>query len=271
MEDEFGDRMRGYEAVETSRRFDPNLPIYARIDGRGFSKFTADMEKPFDARMSAAMIATTEYLVEKNHAKMGYTQSDEISLVFIADGEGSQVIFNGRVQKLVGVLASMASAAFTRGILATPGFEHYAERLPHFDCRLVQLPSLEEAANMLLWRERDAQKNSVSMAAQAVFSHKSLQGKSAREMKAMLAEAGIDYDAYPDYFKRGTFLRRVTEQRKLTEAERMAIAEPHRPPPEQTFLRSSVRSLAMPDFHTVANRVAVIFEGADPVVLDQAA
>ena len=263
-EDDFGDRMRAYEAVETGRKFDPALPVYARIDGRGFSKFTSDMEKPFDSRMSAAMIATTQYLVEKNHAKIGYTQSDEISLIFVAE-EGSQLVFNGRVQKLVGVLASMASAAFMRTIAATPGFSHYCDRTPHFDCRVIQLPSKTEAANMLLWRERDAQKNSVSMAAQSVFSHGSLQKKSTKEMKAMLAEAGVDYDAYPDYFKRGTFLRRITEKRALTHDERMAIPEHHRPGEEVTFLRSSVKTIAMPDFTSVQNREDVVFSGAEPV------
>ena len=29
--DNFGDRMKGYEALETERRFMPLLPVYARI------------------------------------------------------------------------------------------------------------------------------------------------------------------------------------------------------------------------------------------------
>jgi tRNA(His) 5'-end guanylyltransferase len=229
------------------------------------------MEKPFDARMSKAMIETTQFLVEHNHACIGYTQSDEISLIFIASDDAAQVIFNGRVQKLVGVLASMAAAAFTRAILNTPGFEHYSERLPHFDCRVYQLPDREKAAEALLWRENDARKNAVSMAAQKYFSHKSLQGKSSREMRQMLAEKGIDFDAYPDYFKRGTYLRRVTESRTLTEAERMAIRPDHRPDPEMTFLRSSVKAIAMPYLGHVQNRAEVIFEGAEPVTMDEAA
>jgi len=38
-----GDRMKDYESYETNRRFLPNLPIYARIDGHGFSRFTQGM------------------------------------------------------------------------------------------------------------------------------------------------------------------------------------------------------------------------------------
>ena len=83
--DELGDRMKFYEGFETSRRFLPGLPLYARIDGRGFSKFTHGMNRPYDQRMIDAMVATTRILVEKTHATVGYCQSDEISLVWIND------------------------------------------------------------------------------------------------------------------------------------------------------------------------------------------
>lgn len=42
----FGDRMKTYESIETGRKFIPLLPVYARIDGRCFSKFTRDMDRP---------------------------------------------------------------------------------------------------------------------------------------------------------------------------------------------------------------------------------
>ena len=61
-----------------------------------------------------AMIEAAYVVVEKTHARMGYTQSDEISLVFQAP-EGGDVFFNGRVQKLVSVLGFIHSA---RQILA---------------------------------------------------------------------------------------------------------------------------------------------------------
>jgi len=57
--------MKEYEAQETARRFLPGLPIYARIDGRGFSKFTKGMDRPYDARMSNAMVSATKVLVAK--------------------------------------------------------------------------------------------------------------------------------------------------------------------------------------------------------------
>jgi len=69
-QDSLGDRMKVYEYQETNRRFLPNLPIYARIDGHGFSRFTRGMQRPYDERMSRAMVATAGALVEKTHATL---------------------------------------------------------------------------------------------------------------------------------------------------------------------------------------------------------
>ena len=264
--DEFGDRMKAYEAVE-DRRLDPRLPIYARIDGRTFSTFTRGMGRPFDADMTAAMVATCAALVEETHARIGYVQSDEISLVWLADGERAEPIFGGRVEKLCSVLAGFATAAFTAAILRSP-LASYASKLPHFDCRVVSLPSKTEMANMILWREMDAFKNAVSMAARAHFSHKALHNRGRADMLAMLAKAGVDFDAYPIAFRHGTFLRRKTFDRAFTPEELAAIPEKHRPAPDALVTRSEVRPLAMPSFVTVMNREAVIFDGADPVLLE---
>jgi tRNA(His) guanylyltransferase len=89
---------------------------------------------------------------------------------------------------------------------------------PHFDARVISLPTLEEATNMMLWREMDATKNAVSMAAHSMFSHKSLQNKSGPQMQErMFKEKGINFNDYPDFFKRGTFVKRVVYERSLTE------------------------------------------------------
>jgi tRNA(His) guanylyltransferase len=255
--DDLGDRMKAYEAVETARRLDISLPIYARIDGRGFSRFTRGMARPFDPAMTAAMIATAEHLVSETHAKIGYTQSDEISLVWLCDTPESDMFFSGKVLKLVSVLASMAAAKFAR--VCPPGYE---DRLPHFDARVFSLPDRDEAANAILWRALDARKNAVSMVAQANFSHRQLHRKGQTDMLEMLGEIGVDFESYPDAFKRGTFLRRETSERHLTEAELACIPEPHRP--TGPVLRFEIVTVDMPPFNRVANRVGVIFDGETP-------
>lgn len=265
--DVFGHRMKAYEAVETARKLDTSLPIYARIDGHGFSKFTRGLRRPFDERMSAAMIDTTRVLVDATDAKLGYTQSDEISLVWMAEKKSAQMYFDGKVQKLASVLAGLATAAFTRAVLASDAeFAAYAERLPHFDARVFSLPSREEACNALVWREKDAVRNAVAMVAQAHFSHKELHGVSVAGMREKIAERGIDYEGLPTYFRRGTYLRRVVFERAFTADELATIPEKHRPAPGALVTRSEVRALDLPPIVTVGNRVAVVFDGAEPEI-----
>jgi tRNA(His) 5'-end guanylyltransferase len=262
--DDIGDRMKTYEVIETERRFDPSLPVYARLDGRSFSNFTRLMERPFDMAMHEAMMSTAKALIEKTHARIGYTQSDEISLVWQAENEASQIFFDGKIMKMASVLASLASVHFFKSIYDSERLSDHADLMPHFDCRVIQLPSRTEAANMFLWRELDATKNAVSMAARAYFSAKVLSFKNSTEMRAMLAENGIDFDAYPASFRHGTFLRRIAIEREMTTEELSRIPEVHRPKSGQLVARSAVVKIKMPPFRFVTNREQVIFDGAEP-------
>jgi tRNA(His) guanylyltransferase len=256
--------MKSYESRESDRRFLPMVPVYARIDGRGFSSFTRGMERPYDRRMTELMIRTTESLVEETHARIGYTQSDEISLVWLAERSDSSIFFDHRVAKMTSVLASYATAVFMADIYQMPDMASFRCRLPHFDCRVFQVPSRAEAANVFLWREQDATKNAISMAARSVYSHKELDGKSGPEMQEMLFAKGINFNDYPAFFRRGTFIRRETVSRELTVEEIDRIPERHRPAPGSAVLRTQIRRLDMPRFSNVTNREAVIFDGSNP-------
>ena len=74
-------RMKSYEA-QYEQRISYDEFLICRIDGHKFSKFTKGFDKPFDKILSETMIKTTESLIKKFGAVTGYTQSDEISLVF---------------------------------------------------------------------------------------------------------------------------------------------------------------------------------------------
>jgi len=257
--DDFGNRMKSYEVVETSRELDVHLPIYARIDGRAFHTFTRGMNRPFDNRITTAMQHTTQYLVQKTDARIGYTQSDEISLIWLAVSSESDIFFSGKIQKMVSVLASMAASHFMYSIPI-----ELQNKLPHFDTRVFQLPSKEEAANMILWRAMDARKNAISMAAQTYFSHGQLQGKSQKDMLAMLTEIGKDFEAdFPDYFKRGSFFQKRTFEREFIEVDKQVIPEDQWPESGKV-IRSHYPLLNMPPFNKVANRVEVIFDKEEP-------
>ena len=77
-----GDRMKSYESLSTSRKAFKGQPLVVRLDGKSFHTFTKGLARPFDQRLSSLMVETTKALVDRFQAKVGYTQSDEITLVW---------------------------------------------------------------------------------------------------------------------------------------------------------------------------------------------
>lgn len=263
--DSFGDRMKMYEGEEAGRRFQPCVPIAARLDGKTFSKFTRGLDRPYDKRLSDLMIATMTYLVKQTNARVGYTQSDEITLIYYSADPKSQVYLDGRIQKMTSILASMATSYFVHHLgRALP---EKAGALPMFDCRVWALPDMNEAANTVLWRVRDAIRNSVSMAAQANFSHRDLQGKSQSRMLAMLRDKGIDWSDYPNFFKWGTLVRQRKVHRPFTAEEIEDLPPKHnaRSNPNLGVERTETQTLSV-CFNDLVNRSDFIL-GADEILV----
>lgn len=265
MNDALGDRMKRYEGLESDRRLLPLLPVCARIDGRAFSRWTRDLARPYDERLSRLMRRTTAHLVRETGARVGYTQSDEISLLFYADDARQTVFFDGRVQKMASVLASLATAAFAAGVP-----ELLPERAGHlatFDARVWAVPTKDEAANVFLWRELDATKNSLSMAARAHYPHEAVHGKNAAEMHDLLHSVGVNWNDYPTWFKRGQYVQRRTIARAYGPDEIAALPPEHdaRKTPDLVVERTEVLEIDLPPLSRVQNRAAVLFDGAAPV------
>ena len=264
--DELGDRMKGYEGVEAKRRLDATLPICARIDGRSFSRFTRGFDRPFDQRIGAAMRAACMRLVNETNALIGFVQSDEISLIWQAD-EGSQIFFDGKVQKMSSVLAAVATSEFTFAMLDSAP-DVVRTRRPVFDARVWQVPSKEEAANVIVWRSQDARKNGISSACRAHLSAKQMHGLDQFGMLAAMAERGTDYHAVYDAGDRfGVFYQRVTKPTEIDDETWAAIPDKNKPE-SRMVLRSSVEKIPIHYFGNVSNRTAVIFDHAAPEFYD---
>lgn len=263
MNDDLGDRMKGYEAL-TEVRLMPILPTFARIDGRAFSSFTRGMARPFDAGMSHCMISTLEDLMRETNACMGYTQSDEFTLCWNAPDRRSQIWFDGRHSKMVSQLAALTTLYFYRHV--SSAMPQYTERLPSFDARVWQVPTQAEGANVFLWREWDAVKNSITMAAREYYSDKELHMKNGSQKQEMLFQKGVNWNDYPYFFKRGTYVQRRKVLRAFTceEVESLPAKHEARKNPDLKVERSDFLRIEMPIFSKVVNREAVIFEGAEP-------
>lgn len=224
-----GDRMKAYEQPSTGRKAFKGQPLVVRLDGKSFHTWAKGLERPYDERLSTIMRKVTEALVERFQPLVGYTQSDETSLVWYhAPHETAEYPFDGRFQKLESLTAAFATAMFNH--LVGLHLPEKKDSLAMFDSRAFVVPTLKEAYHTILWRQQDATKNAISMAARAHFSHKSLYGQNGKVMQERLwSEKGINFNDYPAFFKRGVFVKRHKVERTLTEAELAAIPEKHRP------------------------------------------
>lgn len=193
--DPLGDRMKQYEAV-TRLVLPRRTYTVVRVDGKSFHTFLRHADKPWDEDVVWSMIETAKDLCRAlDGAVVGYTQSDEISVVLQDfENNGTQPWFGGVVQKMASIAAATATSAFTR---------HYAQRFdlnadsahPLFDARVFTIPDIVEVANYLVWRQRDCTRNSVLALAQSVFSHREMQGESVRGLVQRLRlEKGIDWE-----------------------------------------------------------------------------
>lgn len=264
--------MKEYEARETQRTLLPMLPVAVRIDGRAFHTFTRGCDKPFDTALSESFHHATKVLVKESGAVIGYTQSDEISLILYQDDPKSELFFDGKVYKLTSVLASIATAAFnqmwslTQQAARKNAKEPWDIKPATFDCRVWQLPTKWEAVNMLLWREKDAHRNSVSSAAQSVYSDKELHGKGRAEMHEMLFKKGINWADYPKWAKTGAFFRRREVERTPTPEELARIPEKYRPAENTKVTRTDIVEWPY-ELGKLANKVEAVFDDAPPVFL----
>lgn len=263
MADTLGDRCKEFEGAEAGRRAMRGLPLLARLDGRAFHTFTRDLVRPYDPAMSRCMIETARYLVQELNARIGYTQSDEITLAWYeASTSTADYAFDGRFQKLASVLAGMASARFCQ--LVAEHLPAKAAEVPHFDCRVWQVPTLGDAADVFVWREDDATKNSITMAASAHYGHGELHGKDSAAKHELLHAKGVNWNDFPSFFKRGTYVQRQDREQTLTAEELARIPEAHRPPADRTFVRTRTVELELPPIRKIGNLQAVLFERAEP-------
>jgi len=232
-----GDRMKKYEEVPRTS-LTPRMPMIVRVDGRAFHTYTRQFKRRVDSPWSPyirdGMTAAASALMrEISGAKIAYLQSDEISvLVTDYDALGTQPWFDKVAQKICSVSAAIATATFNQTMLALEFGEQRVTvdhagihefriefpRLATFDSRCFVLPR-EEVCNYMVWRQRDAEKNSVSMLAQAHFSSAQLHGKNGSQKQDMLMlEKGINWNDCETWQKRGWCVERHTV-RSHTEGE----------------------------------------------------
>lgn len=226
--DALGDRMKEFYENRSKTYLTRRTPVIIRLDGKAFHSFTKGFKRPYDEIFHNAMNETLKYLCENiQGCKLGYTQSDEITLL-LTDYEKltTDAWFGYSVQKMCSIAASMATLAFNKNfkelvdnyLRSDAWVNHYWEddvalygntlknaidKGAMFDARVFNIPK-EEVANCFIWRQQDATRNAIQMLGQYVFSHKELQNKSCNDIQDMLMLLeGINFNDMPTEFKRG--------------------------------------------------------------------
>lgn len=180
----------------------PGVHMVARIDGRSFSHLTRVAQRfdaPYDPRFRDCMLAALTHVMACGFSTVyGYTQSDEMSVLFRRD----ETAFGRKLRKFLSVLAGEASARFSLA-LGSPAA---------FDCRISQLPRDEDVVDYFRWRHEDAHRNALNghcywlLRRQGLdddAATKRLNGVSVAARNELLFQHGINFNEVPAWQKRG--------------------------------------------------------------------
>lgn len=283
VKDTLGKRMKEYEAEWNSVHLDLSKPIYARIDGRHFSKLTKHFGYPYSDIVNYPNIQNGKYyntffvdlmkkvavsLLKEFSADIVETHSDEISLGW---KDGVRIPFNGEYFKLVSNMASYASSVFMRlvweddhycgpnGFGESPEtdiiFDH--KHIPSFDCRILNVPDLMELVNCFVWRQNDCIRGTINQFSQIWFSHKQLHGKTIEDRLKMLEDSGhgkylkseeFENLKYGSFFKTKSVILPIDEEFKKFHPE------------EETMIRHKVFQMFPGRLSTSEDKIKCLFE-----------
>lgn len=202
--DELDEKMRVFETAHDYCVI-PGLYIVARLDGRSFTRLTKkkySFDVPFDERVRNHMVETARHVMDCGfNVIYGYTESDEISLLFHPDEDS----FGRKTRKIISILSGEASGKFS--ILLGDS--------ACFDCRLSLLPSVGIVTDYFRWRNEDAHRNALSsycywlhrkQGKDAKAATKALLRMSVAHKNELLFQNGINFNEVPNWQKRGVGL-----------------------------------------------------------------
>lgn len=215
MIDPVGDRIKANYEGRTRYCLPRRTYTIIRCDGKGFSRYTRKMKKPFDEGFLADMDTATIALCKTAQGcVLGYTQSDEIS-VLLTDFSSLQTDawFDGNLQKICSVAASTVTGAFIAARLARG---EKLDDIPAFDARVFTIPDRTEIARYFEWRNSDASRNSISMWARSKLSHKQMEGVSSGDLRQKMRELDAPWEALPARIKGGAVIRRVQTNKEVS-------------------------------------------------------
>ena len=252
MIDDLGNRMKSFYEDRTRHLLPRRTYTVIRLDGKAFHTFTKSFDRPFDNGLINIMDQAAKALCkEVQGVNLAYVQSDEISLVLTDFSDiKTDAWFDGNLQKIASISASITTAEFNRYYL-----QHLIDvnpladkvsilstcKLARFDSRVFTIPEKHEVINYLIWRQKDASRNSISMVAQSLYSHKELHGKTSNQMQEMIFQKGINWDEYDPKLKRGRVIVKETYMKEDVARSRWAVEAPPIFTQDKEFLNNIIK------------------------------
>lgn len=218
-----------------------DMLLAIRLDGNKFSGWTSKLPRrpgeAFNVDFAQAMVDTARALVHHFAASLGYTHSDEITLVFppkkandASRGEPLHA-YGGKVQKLVSLTAAYASMVFNERMQGhvddaqarecERDVLHFATRGKWFDARVIVFPADEapDISNYFIWRQRDCTRNCVHTYFCRFVGKRRADGLNTAQRRAVLEQdAQVQLPHGEDPLMIGTFVKRVAVLRACERA-----------------------------------------------------
>jgi tRNA(His) guanylyltransferase len=209
-------RIEGYQNISDHKLL-PRVPLIISVNGRGFSKITNLLDKPYDQKFGECILNTMLRLcTDVEGTIFGYQHNDEIVLVLRNDqSQETLPWYENSVQKICSVVSSIATLHFNKCATAID-LNLMGESI--FTSQIFAVPNIVEAINTLIYKQQHNFHTSIQFACFYELLKKydkntikdMLSGLSIDERKDLLQqECSIDFNDYPDVFKRGAACYKV--------------------------------------------------------------
>lgn len=186
--DHLGEKLREHE-LRADAMLTTRAPVVVRVEGREFREWSRGCDRPFDARVHAALEDAMRSLGETPSVRYLFGHSDEIVAV-MAWSDPSDDARPRSAQATASEMASRVTVAFNHAARArsitAPGDAI-------FTATAYNVPTPEVARDVLFWRESAAVNRSVIGYAARSLGSDTIRGLSLRDVRDKLRTAGMPW------------------------------------------------------------------------------
>jgi tRNA(His) 5'-end guanylyltransferase len=216
MSNKLKDRIEGYQAV-TDYKLLNRVPIIICVNGRGFSKVTQLLDKPYCSKFAECILSTMLRLcTDVEGALFSYQHNDEIVIVTRNDqGPETNPWYDNKLQKICSVTSAVATMHFNE---CASTLKLNVTGDPIFTSQVYAVPTIGEAVNTLIYKQ---QQNFYS-AIQSACIYELIKKYDKNAIKDMLSglnvdekidllsqECNVNFNDYPVSFRRGVAAYKV--------------------------------------------------------------